>query len=91
MDPCAISTLTLDDSVFKMVFTPTLQQYVTYSSLQVSWDDSVVTSSLTDPSICGPLVHEVVEPSTGAAIPQLTGDPLWTNDLLTQATKTLDV
>lgn len=59
-DPCLTPSLTINDSVFKTPPTLTLEQFVDYLPLQMDWDDSII--STIDP-LCGPLTHEVADPS----------------------------
>lgn len=81
VDLCITSTLTIDDSVFKTPPTTSLTQFVAYSELQLSWTDAIVSSDLSNPGICGPMVHEISDVSTASHVPVTAGDPFWTNDL----------
>ena len=86
IDPCETAELTIDDSVFKTVPAVSLTQYVAYDALRLSWDDPIVSSTVTlldntsAGSLCGPLVHVVEDITSGTAMP-LASDPFqsWTN------------
>ena len=86
VDPCVSANLAIDDSVLKTLPQATMTQYIGYESISVVWDDSIVTSTISEPNLCGPLTHSLSVPSGGIPDPAIFS----TNDL-TLPDKTLNV
>ena len=83
IDPCETVTLQIDESVFFTPPTVSQTQFVTYNEIMKQWDNQIVSiEGITefDPSVCGTLVHEIEDVTSGEPV-ALTGDPFTTNDL----------
>ena len=68
IDPCLTATLTIDDSVHLPDPAISLTTFVGYEPHPLQWTDSVVTSTITDPNLCGPYAFELSDADTGQTL-----------------------
>ena len=89
LDPCLSAILTIDQTVFQDSPAVTLTQYVNYASLYISWDYSIITSSLAGGFYpCGSFSHTIEDYTSGSS--QAINANIFTEDL-SLPTKTLAV
>lgn len=90
LDPCKSADLAFTaDMVFKQSPEVTATQFFNYQTAQVTWDDSIVTTTITsavDP--CGAYVYELLDAQTETTL--AIQEPFTAYDL-TSATRSLDL
>lgn len=87
VDPCLTAVLTIDQSVFKSAPSVTLIQYVNYDTKTLIWTDDIVTSSMSNEHLCGPLKHILTYELTGSEL----DTAIFTTNDLTSYQKQLNV
>ena len=92
-DPCLTATLTIDenDTVFATMPAVTLTQFLNYSPVTISWDDSIIASNpVTVVQPCGAFNYELYQMNDQGQEISLDLEVFPSNDL-SSATKTLNI